>query len=83
MEENKISIIVFLINVIDDNDNVLVFMYMNYFVIILSNCFLGFEVFRISVMDVDVGENVCICFFLLNYYLLFWMLLGSGIILLN
>lgn len=67
IDENKISIRVFLINVIDKNDNVFVFLYINYLVIILSNFFFGFEVFRINVIDVDIGENVCMCFYLFNY----------------
>lgn len=43
IDENKISIRVFLINVIDKNDNVFVFLYINYLVIILSNFFLDLK----------------------------------------
>ncbi|XP_068695423.1 cadherin EGF LAG seven-pass G-type receptor 3-like isoform X1 [Montipora foliosa] len=82
-EENKTSIKVFSVNVLDENDNEPIFSRTNYSVTIFSNLSAGSEVLRVKATDQDIGENARIRFSLLHLQSLFRILPQSGTILLN
>lgn len=54
----------FIINIVDDNDNVFKFVQRIYQVYISENKFLGMKVVEVFVKDVDFGVNVVIRYFL-------------------
>lgn len=53
-----------IVNVFDANDNVLEFTYIKYFIVILENIFIGVSIVKVSVIDIDSGENGYIIYFL-------------------
>lgn len=53
-----------IVNVFDANDNVLEFIYIKYFIVILENIFIGVSIVKVSVIDIDSGENGYIIYFL-------------------
>lgn len=53
-----------IVNVFDVNDNVLEFIYIKYFIVILENIFIGVSIVKVSVIDIDFGENGYIIYFL-------------------
>lgn len=56
--------LIVIVNVFDVNDNVLEFMYIKYFIVILENIFIGVSIVKVSVIDIDLGENGYIIYFL-------------------
>lgn len=56
--------LIVIVNVFDANDNVLEFMYIKYFIVILENIFIGVSIVKVSVIDIDSGENGYIIYFL-------------------
>lgn len=56
--------LIVIVNVFDANDNVLEFIYIKYFIVILENIFIGVSIVKVSVIDIDFGENGYIIYFL-------------------
>lgn len=56
--------LIVIVNVFDANDNVLEFIYIKYFIVILENIFIGVSIVKVSVIDIDLGENGYIIYFL-------------------
>lgn len=56
--------LIVIVNVFDVNDNVLEFIYIKYFIVILENIFIGVSIVKVSVIDIDLGENGYIIYFL-------------------
>lgn len=56
--------LIVIVNVFDANDNVLEFIYIKYFIVILENIFRGVSIVKVSVIDIDSGENGYIIYFL-------------------
>lgn len=56
--------LIVIVNVFDANDNVLEFIYIKYFIVILENIFIGVSIVKVSVIDIDSGENGYIIYFL-------------------
>lgn len=56
--------LIVIVNVFDVNDNVLEFIYIKYFIVILENIFIGVSIVKVSVIDIDSGENGYIIYFL-------------------
>lgn len=56
--------LIVIVNVLDANDNVLEFIYIKYFIVILENIFIGVSIVKVSVIDIDSGENGYIIYFL-------------------
>lgn len=56
--------LIVIVNVFDANDNVLEFIYIKYLIVILENIFIGVSIVKVSVIDIDSGENGYIIYFL-------------------
>lgn len=56
--------LIVIVNVFDVNDNVLEFIYIKYLIVILENIFIGVSIVKVSVIDIDSGENGYIIYFL-------------------